>query len=666
MSAPFEVSPRQQNHHPGETPLAQVVEQIGDNASEATHDEQHVEKTESRADTPAQLDLVGQLTAASASTHSDSNTGHNLAISDTLPSLDVAGSPSKAAQDDSHPKQNLDVPDFLPSSNDTVSPTEPTNGTTQSAATTTPAESAVPAKPRRWYPNVDALFSETYAHSPLMVEPRRPTPEPFTDAEDSKADISPDSPLLPPVAEEIQVHAPFDAMFGEAEYALRLINAQYAKTKKKRPTLNQFYRELYVMATEDMEEQDRLNLLTLCLAYKTKAKVVEYLELLDPDKVPWATKALEVVKERGRDRFAGDMKEYCAAVLSRVAMKTPPKTADSANGEPATEGQAKKLRGLRSSPPPTGETTSAQDAGLAGSSEHPVVPDTPTPASATPTSQPKSIRPLHSARLAQKFGTAEPEAPSHSEITVESESETTPVAIKKAAVPQIHVPTRSTNSIAETILPADSDLTVSSNTPTTAATPDATPVTPRKSTPKSKLPTTPKTVASPIFVIPTLPLGYPSHAIYIFATLVPLPSLTLPTILSHPSFPELWLSQALTRSTKPGLPTHIEQDTEAAKRFKALFAHLAQETEQLVGWASQVDGRRDEKIMGYKEEDIKEWLDVFREGRAERIQTEKAKAKGVRWSGVLENVREIEARENVDAANSEKSGSGAVGGKAGQ
>lgn len=235
------VSTGQHAHRHGDISLSEVAEQVVDKASVAITNGQQTEQTaETRADTPAERDPVGGSSTASAPAQPDNGPTQTLSMSHFLPSEDGAVQPPESAtvatRADNAPSQDLNVPASLPSP-DAVPPSEPTTTATQTAVATTPVKSATQAKSRRWYPNVDASFSETHAHLPLMAMPRRPTPEPFTDTEDSEADTNPASPLLSPVTEEIQKHAPFDAMFGEAESTLRLINARFAKLRRKKSTL---------------------------------------------------------------------------------------------------------------------------------------------------------------------------------------------------------------------------------------------------------------------------------------------------------------------------------------------------------------------------------------------------------------------------------------------
>jgi hypothetical protein len=120
-------------------------------------------------------------------------------------------------------------------------------------------------------------------------------------------------------------------------------------------------------------------------------------------------------------------------------------------------------------------------------------------------------------------------------------------------------------------------------------------------------------------------------------------ALTPHNILTHPAFPQLYLSRGLAAAVKPTLPAAIEADEDITAGYGALFAHLAQDTEFLCGWGGQTVLCRNMHKKGYQEEDVEQWLEVYRYGRCSgRERVEKRKA--VRFSEVLERVRFIEAR----------------------
>jgi hypothetical protein len=226
-----------------------------------------------------------------------------------------------------------------------------------------PVEPHPAAKPSPWYPNVNATFSETEVHTPLRLlrSARDSSLEDLTEQSEGsgvgdRASATPD-PYLPDVlsiSEAIQMHAPFDVIFADAENVLRLLNAHQQKLRCKKVTVKQFYAELYVIATDGMDDIGRLSLLTICLVYKTKAKVLEYLRLLDPVHCWWAGEALAVVEERGRDQFKGDEVEL-ARYLATFPSKTTTTTAkgrgkNKVPGDSATAAATKEYKGKNKAP----------------------------------------------------------------------------------------------------------------------------------------------------------------------------------------------------------------------------------------------------------------------------------------------------------------------------
>lgn len=74
-----------------------------------------------------------------------------------------------------------------------------------------------------------------------------------------------------------------------------------ARTSGRQVHLSLYYRNVFEMATEQLSDDLKIKLLHICFAYKTRARVFSYLEMLDPKKHAWVDELKRVVRERGRD-----------------------------------------------------------------------------------------------------------------------------------------------------------------------------------------------------------------------------------------------------------------------------------------------------------------------------------------------------------------------------
>ncbi|KAF2640065.1 hypothetical protein P280DRAFT_480558 [Massarina eburnea CBS 473.64] len=70
--------------------------------------------------------------------------------------------------------------------------------------------------------------------------------------------------------------------------------------------VSRFYRTHYKVATRDLDEEQKAMLQHVCFAYKTKSRVLEFLDLLEPEICEWAEPLMAFVKEFGRDTNFAD------------------------------------------------------------------------------------------------------------------------------------------------------------------------------------------------------------------------------------------------------------------------------------------------------------------------------------------------------------------------
>ncbi|OCK78466.1 hypothetical protein K432DRAFT_406433 [Lepidopterella palustris CBS 459.81] len=148
------------------------------------------------------------------------------------------------------------------------------------------------------------------------------------------------------------------------------------------------------------------------------------------------------------------------------------------------------------------------------------------------------------------------------------------------------------------------------------------------------------------FILPSLPLAFPSYALYLYASHAPLTHLTLPFLITHPSFSCLLLSRSLRAHVRP---TCTPADKATLNR---VLKHLALDRQMLIGYAGQTvraskggGGYANgvAKGEGYSEAEVLGWLEVFRFGR-EGMKTNGGGGEGktVRFDeGALAQVREI-------------------------
>lgn len=70
--------------------------------------------------------------------------------------------------------------------------------------------------------------------------------------------------------------------------------------------LQHFYATLFECATEHLDWEQKMKLLTICFAYKTRSRVLCFLELVDPKSVAWRDPLKDVVERAGRDTMFPD------------------------------------------------------------------------------------------------------------------------------------------------------------------------------------------------------------------------------------------------------------------------------------------------------------------------------------------------------------------------
>lgn len=79
----------------------------------------------------------------------------------------------------------------------------------------------------------------------------------------------------------------------------------HATRAQQRVDLSQFYHNLWESATVALDEWERHRLLTICLAYKTKARVLCFLDLLEEGAFPWIGSFREIIENYARDTVFG-------------------------------------------------------------------------------------------------------------------------------------------------------------------------------------------------------------------------------------------------------------------------------------------------------------------------------------------------------------------------
>lgn len=126
---------------------------------------------------------------------------------------------------------------------------------------------------------------------------------------------------LPPMAETITEIEP-DLILREAkrqyEALVCLRHSQWnvfprttdqkvhATRAQQRIDLAQYYRNLFDTATAALDKWDKHRLLTMCFAYKTRARVLQFLDLLDKDTFSWVAPLQEVVDKCAKDSVFDD------------------------------------------------------------------------------------------------------------------------------------------------------------------------------------------------------------------------------------------------------------------------------------------------------------------------------------------------------------------------
>ncbi|XTI86261.1 hypothetical protein V2W45_316621 [Cenococcum geophilum] len=360
-----------------------------------------------------------------------------------------------------------------------------------------------------------------------------------------------------PLATAISTPPPFDLIYGEAEHQLHYF-VSVSSRKSQIPSLRTYYRDLFINATTDLSDEIRVNLLIICLAYKTRDAILAFLSLINED-YSWAPVLAELVEEKGRDStgLAGSVGQSIHTSKEARPSAATSNKADKTASKPAETAPAKSSLPIKS------QTHAAHTPNrLPTSTKHPPQPRT----------QPAVLSP----------------APS---------------------------------------------------TPPT---------------PQARHPASPTT---PFFILPTLPLAYPSLALYIWALFAPIPSLTLSTFLAHPSTPLLSLSAPLLARARADFAARWPSGRPGMQR---LWTHLSAGREMLAGWAGQEvrasrgaggfrdGGRRRVGGTGYAREEVEGWLEAFLWGRGEGVQLdgrgERERAKRVGWREELVRVRWIEGK----------------------
>ncbi|KAF2445854.1 hypothetical protein P171DRAFT_484511 [Karstenula rhodostoma CBS 690.94] len=87
--------------------------------------------------------------------------------------------------------------------------------------------------------------------------------------------------------------------------ALATTTTTQARLTRWRPDLQTIYRTQFDTATAHLAAEHKLHLLTICFAYKTRARVLAFLEHV-ADSFSWAAPLKEVVEVAGRDSEGGE------------------------------------------------------------------------------------------------------------------------------------------------------------------------------------------------------------------------------------------------------------------------------------------------------------------------------------------------------------------------
>jgi hypothetical protein len=110
-----------------------------------------------------------------------------------------------------------------------------------------------------------------------------------------------------------EVHA--DLILHEAKRQYEaLLQMRHRRNEEMRSTRGQtrvdlpkYYRKLFDSATETLDQWEKHRLLTICFAYKTKARVLQFLDFVDDADFPWRPALANVVQDSARDTAFGDV-----------------------------------------------------------------------------------------------------------------------------------------------------------------------------------------------------------------------------------------------------------------------------------------------------------------------------------------------------------------------
>ncbi|KAH7118784.1 hypothetical protein B0J11DRAFT_508882 [Dendryphion nanum] len=257
-----------------------------------------------------------------------------------------------------------------------------------------------------------------------------------------------------------------------------------------------YYRNQFHLATKDLSTEEKTRLLMLCFAYKTKAGVLAYLELLDSEPpLPFVRRFRRIVEDHGRDSAFRD-EDVEGVVIDENENENENENGEAGDGEGESTAQRDPDSGFR--------CQTRQSIRLGGG---------------------RQVRPQSDTRRSRN---------------PDGGLDKQPVVLVEPAFPQHTTPEQTS---------------------------------PRKLSSDAH---------SPSFIIPTLPLAFPSLFFQILASTSPLPTLTAPALLSHPAACLLALSPGLKASllatgvascAEPSSPRRHDAPIEKA-RWTNFFAHI--------------------------------------------------------------------------------------------
>ncbi|KAF2477917.1 uncharacterized protein BDR25DRAFT_348221 [Lindgomyces ingoldianus] len=120
---------------------------------------------------------------------------------------------------------------------------------------------------------------------------------------------------------------------------------------------------------------------------------------------------------------------------------------------------------------------------------------------------------------------------------------------------------------------------------------------------------TPAKQPTSYFILPTLPLAFPTHFFTAFVSHAPLSALTLPSILSCPAATQLALSDPLRELLQSFQPNFWKPATQVQKKsWAAFFVHLQHSRKETLCLSNGGDFQVDNGEVGYSKIDLEMWL----------------------------------------------------------